>query len=97
MSEFNWPVDHIEEENRRFLAEREQLRQKEDAERLALRLARDAIEKRGPLTGDMLIQMLQGLTPEQRRMPVNMEGCDCYGLAYHVTIGDGQIVLERLD
>lgn len=48
------------------------------------------------LSGDDLIEALSALTPEQRAMPVDIEGCDCSGPAFGVEVeGDGTIWITR--
>jgi len=49
------------------------------------------------LTVDDLIAELQKLSPEQRRLPVMSEGCDCYGdvVAVSSNKAGSIVVLER--
>lgn len=48
------------------------------------------------LSGEELIEALSALTPEQRKMPVDIEGCDCSGPAFGVEVeGDGTIWITR--
>jgi len=51
---------------------------------------------KGQLTANELIELLTALPPEQRELPVDIEGCDCDGPAFSVTVeGSSTVYIGR--
>jgi len=47
------------------------------------------------LTVDELISVLSELTPEQRALPVELEGCDCSGPAIGIDADANNVLITR--
>jgi hypothetical protein len=50
---------------------------------------------RQPMTGQELLDLLRGLTPEQLRYTVVAEGCDCEDVAYGIDVLPYEILVSR--